>query len=331
MSKGYLPKKVAYVCAKPETEDVYDDEENCKGKIASYKVIPTYPVQDGKSLDAAIKWTGLEKPKIDVLDNVPVQSVRVINLEERGNGGRAYKVLVNEKYYVDMREDVVLDTMINFGVDKGAILKGQYVWGKYGSNMKLLRVGSSQHKEFSKGVDVSELPTIEPKDLIVGGVYETKKGEIEIYLGGFQTYQFKGTEKYYGYFSSGPRNIDMRLMKKRVYASIEYRAWHHKKKVDFAKCDPNILFVDESKNSKNPPEPIGTYYIFLRSAKAKYIKKIAQLDMSNVDIITKIRYSGINDRNDNPYPWCCYWEHTCIGNEAEVHPSLEIFNLPIEK
>jgi hypothetical protein len=185
MSNGYLPKKVTYVCSSPETIDVYDDEDICEKKIASHKVSPTFPVEDGKKLDAAIKWTKLKNPRMETLDNSPIKSIIVCNLEERGNGGRAYKVIVDNKFYVDMREDVILDTMINCGIEKGAILKGEYVWAKYGSNMKLVRVGSSLHAHFANGIDTSTVKELASSEIVVGGIYEMKSGVKRMYLGAF--------------------------------------------------------------------------------------------------------------------------------------------------
>ena len=95
--KGYLPKNITYVCSSPQTEETYFDDDDSVA-ISSHKVTPTFVVEDGKSLDSAIRWSGLKKPRTVTLPNEPIKNVKVLNLETRGNGGRAYKVLLNDKF-----------------------------------------------------------------------------------------------------------------------------------------------------------------------------------------------------------------------------------------
>jgi len=138
--------------------------------------------------------------------------------------------------------------------------------------------------------------------------------------------------KYSTYFSGSgtPEWINMRLVKKRVHVSLEHRDWHYKKKVNFKSCDPTKIFINE--NRDDGQEPIDTYYFQIRSSKAKYIKKIAQLDMSKVDVIKKIQEAGeFKNQKGNPYPWNYYIDYICIGNEATVHSNIKKFNLPVTK
>ena len=321
MSKGYLPKKVVYVCMKEDTVDVFDSDDSETQKIASYTITPTWPVEEGKSLDSAIRWTGMTKPKMITLENDPVKSVRVINLETRGNGGRAYKVLVNEQFYVDMREDVILDTMISFGIDKGAILKGQYVWGKSGNSLKLVRVGSSQHSELMEGTDRSLMPFLDAKTIEIGGIYEMKSGAIEIYLGHWQTYELLYDSDYSRY-SSIRKNE--RLRKTKIHVSLE---WHNYVNPKVEKLNSSNLFYH-----KNNSKLIEPCYYNKRAAKGKYVKKIGQIDLSQVDIPEIIIKSAIPDATQyKQYAYNMPVQSICIGKEAHVHPLLVPFNLPIVK
>jgi hypothetical protein len=89
-------------------------------------------------------------PTITTHFNNPITNIRVAGLETRGNGGRAYKVVIDDLYYFDLREDVLLEAMIECGINKGGILNGEYIWVKIRSHMKLIRVGSPLHKEMIK-------------------------------------------------------------------------------------------------------------------------------------------------------------------------------------
>lgn len=125
--------------------------------------------------------------KVDEIENKPIAGIKVIGLEHRGNGGRAYKIVTRDNYYFDLREDVLLDTIINEGILKGGELGGSFVWGKIGSQMKLIRVGSKLYNELNETGERISLKKVGAKELKVGGVYESKTGEKGIFLGWIST------------------------------------------------------------------------------------------------------------------------------------------------
>lgn len=318
MSKIFLPKKVAYVCSSIGTVSVYDNDDEMGKKIASYKVRAAFPVEDGKKLDTAISWSDLTNPPIDVLENTPIQNIRVASLEHRGNGGRAYKVIINDLYYVDMREDVILDTMITCGIEKGAVLKGEYVWAKYGAQMKLVRVGSQMHVEAMKNPDPSDMKEIKPGDIEVGGVYESKSGNKLMYLGAFSTYYFMQSERS-GYFVSRyDRYYDQHLVKKRVHVFLD---------VMFSKNLENRDFGVIISTMSSP-----ALYIELKTSKPKFVKQIMKKDISGDDIVGIIRrVAEDHDKDNNPYPHNWYVEQLCLGStEPYLHPKVAKLKLEIK-
>lgn len=117
-------------------------------------------------------------------DNSPRSDVRIIDLDIRGNGGRAYRAVVDGKYLVDMREDVILDTMINLGIGKNATLPGEYVFASVNSEMKLIRVGSLLHSKMVESTEFNKKKKIDV--LVPGGIYRSKTKTI-LYLGQFWT------------------------------------------------------------------------------------------------------------------------------------------------
>jgi hypothetical protein len=199
MKLGKIPKKLKFYC-RPETKIRFrwSDVEFEDPSAADVSAIPVF-VTDSENLKTqktAVDWAGCAQwhwdpvtgKRVDVskpytvveADNLPVKSVRIIGLDIRGNGGRAYQALVNEKYLVDMREDVMLDTMINVGMGVNATLPGEYIFAQIGAEMKLIRVGSKLHELMIETTEFGEKKPI--SKLIPGRIYSSKTKTV-LYLG----------------------------------------------------------------------------------------------------------------------------------------------------
>jgi hypothetical protein len=124
--------------------------------------------------------------------NDPVTGLRIIGLEIRGQGGRAYKVLTQEGYVYDMREDQLLEAMIEVGIDKGGYVNGEWVWAVVGSQMKLVRVGSTNHTQLVALSKKRASKKIAAKDLVVGTIYSTASGTKQVFLGFVNSDYVKG-------------------------------------------------------------------------------------------------------------------------------------------
>jgi hypothetical protein len=156
------------------------------------KVYPTFPVgsDQDNDLGTAKSWVKDKSAiKVDVVDNSPIKQIRLLSLEHRGQGGRAYKVLIDGKYYVDMREDVLIDVMLTQSVADG-ILGGEFIWAKHGTQMRLVRIGSELHKLLAKSNELKDKPKINKSDLEIGGIYRSRKGDHGIFLGYVNTTSF---------------------------------------------------------------------------------------------------------------------------------------------
>ena len=319
MSKGFIPRKISYVCSSLTTIDVYDSDDYRSKKIASHKVYPTFPVEEGKKLDTAINWTGLKNPKIDTLENTPLSNVRVCDLDFRGNGGRAYKVIINEKYYVDMREDVILDTMITNGIDAGGILKGTYVWSKCGSQMKLVRVGSYVHQLYASQENPSDLVELKSSDIKVGGIYEMKSGMKKMYLGSYYTFEYSAIRQG-GYFYKGPAFTDEKLTKKKVHLFVSVD-WYVKDPIN---STPNMILRQPGNSYM-----AGSYEC--KSSIPKFVKEICVKDLEGIDIVETVRdIAEKYDKDKNPYPINWHVDKLCLGKEQPyMHPKVEKLKLPL--
>jgi hypothetical protein len=203
---GSIPEKICYVHSRTQEVAVgcewdiswYDSDDG--PKTVKEKVTPAFPIEDGnaKSMATAKKWAeqtyyGESKrtSKTEVVSNDPVTGVRVLSLEQRGNGGRAYKVIIHN-YYVDLREDVLMDTMLKVGIDSNGVLKGEFVWAKLGSQMKLVRVGSELHRLIMEFESKKDIKPVGKSDLEVGGIYQDRKKNKAIFIGYVNTVGYKG-------------------------------------------------------------------------------------------------------------------------------------------
>ena len=187
---GNIPEKLVYFTQPAEEVSTnWDDIES--NSINTLNVYPTYvsDAKNKKTLETGENWAkgyrNNKKPGKIELENVPLTDIRIIGLEIRSQGGRAYKVVIDNKYYVDLREDVLLETMIECGIEKGAKLNGEFVWAKVGSQMKLVRVGSELHSELVKATALDNTKPIKQLDLY--GMYRNKKGDQFIYMGRVNT------------------------------------------------------------------------------------------------------------------------------------------------
>ena len=80
------------------------------------------------------------------IDNKPF-NIKIIGLEVRSQGGRAYKVIDDKNRRFDLREDQVFEIIRLCGIDKGGEVKIPVVWGILGSQVRLILVGGKLYNE----------------------------------------------------------------------------------------------------------------------------------------------------------------------------------------
>jgi len=137
-------------------------------------------------------------------DNHPRGGFRVVDAEQRGEGGRAWKVITPDGDLVDMREDVFLPILLKKGLPASGVIDAKFQWCQNGSQLRLEEVGSKQHSEYiqeSERAVQREKATVEQKKqekarrkktlsakvLQVGHLYETVESygvsELVVFLG----------------------------------------------------------------------------------------------------------------------------------------------------
>lgn len=193
MISGNIPEKITILTRRPE-------------KVGDVEVTPAFisDATNTKTLETGRTWAKGWYHKSDVTgpefvgrENKGVGGYRILDLEVRSEGGRAYKVVSPEGFYVDLREDVLLDTIQEVGISPGGILNGTYLFATVGSQMKLIREGSELHKELIGATTRRNSKKISGKDLEIGGVYVTVGGAQFVFGGFVDTVYIKADYKTY--------------------------------------------------------------------------------------------------------------------------------------
>lgn len=169
---GYIPNTVVYFL---------------RGGVHTTSV-PAFPVSgaldpSAKTWDIANKWCGHGSDQNAVRieeENRPLEGYRIVGAEQRGGGGRAWKVVQTTTpipYAVDLREDVFLPILLEKGLPASGIIDAQFQWCMKGSQLRLEQVGSEAHAQYvtedewlaKKRLDTTA--RIAVRDLQVGHVY----------------------------------------------------------------------------------------------------------------------------------------------------------------
>lgn len=204
IKSGYIPDDVTIVYAPKQSVNTrWEGSPDETAFIVERDVFPAFAVPSDKTdrLKTAREWAqhkchqwvwneekgsgkdvALGEPAEVTQKNSP-QTLHLCGLEIRDEGGRAYKVVTDEGYYFDLREDVVLELAIQCGIKKGGELGGKYLWAVMGSQMRLVREGSILHQMMKEATTRGTMKKLGSGQLDVGGVYRTKKGDTAIFLG----------------------------------------------------------------------------------------------------------------------------------------------------
>lgn len=132
-----------------------------------------------------------DAPEHVEITNDPIDSVLLLSLDIRGEGGRAWRVMMPSGYVVDMREDTFVDALFVNGI-AGRTLKGPFRWIKLGSQMRLELVSSKRYSDVvasqqsAKDACVRmQMLQLKPHDLIPGDVCISKSSNeyLRVFLG----------------------------------------------------------------------------------------------------------------------------------------------------
>lgn len=278
-----------------------------------------------KYINITVPDPNFKEPIVIIEDNGPIDDIKIVGLEHRGNGGRAYKVIVDGKYYFDLREDVLLELMITVGIKKGGILNGQYCWARIGSQMKIIRMGSMLHYKMLDASELHNKKKLTTADLEIGCCYRTKTQTL-IYLGNFDTIDINQERNKNGY---GARDYSYKpVIKKNHQLWLDVGGWAIKEwrdKNDYSKEQFDGLLNQDH-----------WYYSFLfkKSLPPIILKEKEKLELP-IDFIEKIRNASKlkmkkalledNNKSDILYTMSSYAETIHIVKKGDTLELSEEF------
>lgn len=189
---GRLLKRVAYALRKAE------QAKNITGDSITVRDAFPYNPESKTAPKSALRWAsgyryGNEPeyvPDVIERDNDPFTAT-ITDLEGRGNGGRAYKVVDVDMRRFDLREDQLMEILRDVGILPGGVVAGSFVWGLAESQLRLVMVGGKLHRAMTEGAQTKDVldaraaagELFEAGRLVVGHVYKKRDGTLHAYLG----------------------------------------------------------------------------------------------------------------------------------------------------
>ncbi len=189
MRTGGIPTKIALYVKAPQKFAAHNQwmQQFQRSESADLIVSPAMPTDaESKAQRAtAQEWAsnyGQIQFTIKEGDNTPFK-VRIIGLEARGEGGRAWKVITEDGLLFDMREEILLECIAACGIAAGGAPNGEFIFAREGSQMKIIRVGSDIHAEFTAAETRRTAAPLKKGELKPGVYYSTRGPAHIIYMG----------------------------------------------------------------------------------------------------------------------------------------------------
>lgn len=188
MRTGGIPTKIALYLKAPIAYAEHNRwNDQFRGQDAtSLMVTPTMPTdadsaQQRTTAEAWASEGGGKGFTVVERDNKPFK-VRIVGVEQRREGGRAWKAIIDNELLIDMREEVLLDCIID-GIESGGVPRGEFIFAREGSQMKIVRIGSHVHKDLEQANTRRKSSSISKSELKAGVLYRTRGAGMVYYLG----------------------------------------------------------------------------------------------------------------------------------------------------
>jgi len=108
-----------------------------------------------------------------------------------------FEVIIHGRYVVKMYKDILIETLISKGIRQGNFIASNFIWGRYNSNMKLIREHSFVYNEILKYEQYVKNKKVKQRELELGKIYQNSKG-LYLYLGKVNTASISAIQ-YYAY------------------------------------------------------------------------------------------------------------------------------------
>lgn len=297
--KGNIPEEIVLIQSQKKTISRQLEES----KEESLEVIPIFvsDAANAKTIATGITWANRYVPynvnpkPVPVQEkrkNIPISGYRIFTLENRSEGGRAYKIISPENKYLDLREDILLDTILHVGINKNGILNGEFLFAKVGSQMKLIRYGSQLHKAIEKSM-IRASNKILDSQLKEGHMYEDLRGMKAIFLGYGNSVNIEIKTKYnYNhsrtYGTSRPYTVD--IVSKKCTIKNKTQLW--------LKC--YVYSKDYEAANYNPFDKTSSNYFEIKKNQSMVEDIFDFSHLMNLDQIKKMLIDKMNyDLNGN--------------------------------
>lgn len=178
-----IPKNITFICK--------IDKSN------KSNIMDTFPVDSSSDKTTALEWVRGHKHKQFTFPNKNFDNLIITNLEQRGEGGRAYKVVLNNKFRFDLRENVLMDIIKHQGIGKNGLLIGPFKFVQVGSQTKLMFTDGDLFKDATqRDKERTQIKKIPDNELTIGGIYQSLNGSTSIYLGKGFKLQYEQNNSY---------------------------------------------------------------------------------------------------------------------------------------
>lgn len=197
MKNGRLPvRMVAYL--KQEKESLgegtphnswsFPNHARETPKFSKFAARPAFIIPDDSDAFkiTAGKWASEGRAKaFDThgFDNEAFKDLRWVGIDSRSEGGVAYKVLTPQGWLVDLREDVVIECLMEGAIETkngpqgiGTYFTADFIWVVMGSQTRLVRVGSKVYDEIMESEVLRGMGPVPESDLEIGGIYQKSNG-----------------------------------------------------------------------------------------------------------------------------------------------------------
>lgn len=207
---GIIPEKISYIYGQPKDIFINYDYYSINTDIKK-EVFPAYSF-DPKDMNMLNRVHRIAKfdnrhyvnggyvdypLEIDELVNNSIK-IQLLTIEYKNYCNKQiYKVLIDDKYYVDLANEVFDEAILRTPISSDGVLNGDFIWGKIDSKMTLVRMGSTLYKLLVESHNKKDLPKVSKRKFEVGGVYKYRNGTVGIFLGFVNTTFFGYNRGYY--------------------------------------------------------------------------------------------------------------------------------------
>lgn len=172
-------------------------------KTSQFHGVTVYPTfffdsSSERQRDSAEVWASyrlhVSSPRVQaqMRPNTPMSNLWLDNLEQRMEGGRAYKVINKDDFtYFDVREDQMLQAILKHGIQAGGKIGGEWVFAMNGTQCKCFLVDSKEYQEVLARVAIAPAVMVKAsyRNLKIGSIYCNKNAVEEFIYVGFLSHQ----------------------------------------------------------------------------------------------------------------------------------------------